>query len=63
MTYSMGNLDISVTDAGGRESWDPAPVAGRVRVSALVVAGVTYQMTVWEYEFPGVEYELWTTLQ
>ena len=63
MTYSTGNLDISVTDSEGRESWDPAPVGGLVRVSAMVTAGVTYQMTVWEYEFPGVEYELRTTLQ
>lgn len=55
MTFSKGNLDLSVNDSEGREWWYP--------VSAPVKAGTTYQITVWEYEFPGVEFELKSTLR
>jgi hypothetical protein len=44
------NLDLSFSDSEGRQWWAP--------VIAPVKAGATYQITVWEYAFPGVEFEL-----
>jgi hypothetical protein len=44
------NLDLSFSDSERKEWWSP--------VIAPVKAGSTYQITVWEYAFPGVEFEL-----
>jgi hypothetical protein len=54
MTFSMGNLDLSFTNSEGGRLWYP--------IKAPVKAGATYEITVWEYEFPGVEFELRTAL-
>jgi len=50
--HPMGtpNLDLSFTDAQHSQWWAPLIVP--------VKAGATYQITVWEYAFPGVEFEL-----
>ena len=53
-TNTQGNLDLSFNDPEWHEWWYP--------VSTTVKAGVTYQITIWEYEFPGVEFELRTSL-
>lgn len=53
-TNTKGNLDLSFNDPAGHEWWYP--------ITVLVTAGVTYQITIWEYEFPGVEFELRTSL-
>jgi hypothetical protein len=53
-TNTSGNLDLSFNDPEGHEWWYP--------INAPVKAGVTYQITIWEYEFPGVEFELRTSL-
>lgn len=63
MTFIRGNLDVSVTDSAGRESWDPRPLLPDVRVSVQATGGATYQIAIWEYEFPGVEFELRSSLQ
>jgi hypothetical protein len=55
MTHSAGNLDLSFTNDAGNTWWYP--------VSIPVTAGATYQITVWEYETTGVEFELRTSLQ
>lgn len=63
LTYSEGNLDVFVHDPRGSQFWDPRPVRGNVRVSLPTKAGATYQIGVLEYEKPGVEFELLTTLR
>jgi hypothetical protein len=61
MTYSIGtstgsaNLDLFVTDSAGRQWWYPDPVPAK--------GGATYQIAVLEYESPGVEFELRTSMQ
>ena len=50
-----GNLDLSVEDREGREWWYP--------ISVRVSAGRTYQITIWEYEFPGLEFHLRTSMR
>jgi hypothetical protein len=63
LTYSGGNLDVFLNDLRGSQWWDPHPVRGKVRVSLPAKAGATYQIGVLEYERPGIEFELVTTLQ
>jgi hypothetical protein len=56
LTYSdpKGNLDWVARDAAGG-AWD--------RPGTIVIrSGWTYQLTVWEYEFPGLEYEVTVSL-
>lgn len=53
--YPKGNLDLSFNDTEGGSWWYP--------ISVPVKAGRTYQITIWEYEFPGVEFELRTSLR
>jgi hypothetical protein len=61
LTSSIGtstggiNLDLVVTDPEGREWWQPSPVQAK--------GGVTYQIAILEYESPGVEFELRTSLE
>ena len=63
MRHAEGNLDVSITDAQRSVWWwSERPAAGLTRVTAPVKAGATYQITVWEYERPGVEFELRTVL-
>ncbi len=64
LSYSDGNLNVSVTDAERSIWWwDPQPVFGSVRVRAQAKADAAYQIVVWEYEKPGVEFELRTSLR
>lgn len=56
LTAAGGNVDLSVTNSAMQEWW--APIA-RVPVTA----GATYQITLWEYEEPGVQFELRSSLQ
>jgi len=55
MTHTGGNLDLSFRDSEGTRWWYP--------ISVPVKAGRTYQITIWEYEFPGLEFELSASLQ
>jgi hypothetical protein len=54
MSHDQGSLDLMLTDPDGRQWWYP--------IHAPVGAGVTYEIAVWEYEFPGVEFQLRTSL-
>jgi hypothetical protein len=54
-TNARGNLDLSFEDVEGLQLWYP--------ISTAVKAGATYQITIWEYEFPGVEFELRSSLR
>lgn len=66
MTYSVQTqpgqgLDLSLVDSVGNESWGDG-VLPELRVGASVKVGATYQITVW-YTYPGVEFQLRTSLQ
>ena len=54
-TNSRGNLDLSFESVEGLQLWYP--------INTAVKAGATYQITIWEYEFPGVEFEIRTSLR
>ncbi|MGH9331500.1 MAG: hypothetical protein ACRD09_13750 [Vicinamibacterales bacterium] len=56
LTTSGGNVDLSVSNSALEQWWLPIE---RVPVKA----GATYQITLWEYERPGVEFELRSSLQ
>jgi len=55
LAFNGGNLDLSLIDSDGHRWWHP--------VSAPVRAGVTYQITVWEYEFTGLDYDMRASLR
>lgn len=55
-------VDISVRDEHGRETWADFGTPTVTRVSMTVTAGGLYRIILW-YAFPGLEYELQTTLE
>src|SRR5262245_12282053 len=55
LTHTGGNLDVSFYDRYGGRWWLP--------ISVRVKGGDTYQIAIWEYEYPGLEFELRTTLR
>jgi len=55
LTYSKGNLDLSLVDDAGHQWWYP--------VSVHVARGASSLVFVWEYEFIGAEFELRTSLK
>ena len=60
-TQPAQGVDVSINDPLGRETWADyfQPPVVRARVS--VTAGTVYQITLW-YTFPGLEFELQTSL-
>ena len=58
----LQGLDVSVTSASGGEVWaDVFNPDGVTSASLNVTADVIFQITLW-YTFPGLQYELQTTL-
>jgi hypothetical protein len=55
LTHTGGNLDLSFYDIYGGRWWYP------IRVP--VKAGATYQIAIWEYEYPGLAFVLRTSLE
>ena len=55
-------LDLSFTDSDGRTFWSEYGPGPQGRLRASVKAGSIHQITVW-YTFPGVEFELRSSLE
>jgi hypothetical protein len=56
LTTTGGNIDLSVSNSAMEQWWAPIE-------QVPVKAGATYQITLWEYERPGVEFQLRSSLQ
>lgn len=61
-TQPFQPLDLSLADSKGITSWSEYGPGPQGRLRTLVSAGSTYQFTVW-YTFPGVEFELRSSLE